>query len=165
MKKKRSSISKYWTWISFVVFLLVIALMATALIKKQSPGVLLSQLFSTDKTLYDQDLNSLNKDELIELVTVLRTESDSLRGLINDFKERYGHTTATVDVDNNTLNMRAEPSLRSSVLFRIPNQSIVTIIAYDTEEVYIDGAKGRWCKVNYAGSIGWVWGNYLIIDN
>ena len=140
--------------------------MGTALIKKQSPGMILKSMFTSDSNnASDEHLDDWSKKKLINHVSNLQEEVDSLKGVINDFKERFGFASAIVSVDNNTLNMRSEPSLSGKVIFKIPNESGVAVIEYDTEEKYIDGAKGRWCKVNYAGSIGWVWGNYLIIEN
>jgi len=165
MKKKRNNISKFWTWLSFVVFALIILLMGAALIKKESPGTILKSIFKRDiSNVQEAELSDLSKNQLVERVSFLQSEVDSLKGVINDFKERFGFTTAVVSVDNKTLNMRSEPSLSGKVIFKIPNESGVTVIEYDLEEKYIDGAKGRWCKVNYAGTIGWVWGNYLIIE-
>ena len=165
MKKKRNNISKFWTWLSFVVFALIILLMGTALVKKQSPGTILQSLYSSSADNgAERDLSDLSKEQLIDRASALQIEADSLKGVINDYKERFGFASAIVRVDNKTLNMRSEPSLKGRVIFRIPNESGVAVIEYDTEEKYIDGAKGRWCKVNYAGSIGWVWGNYLKME-
>ena len=166
MKKKRNNISKIWTWLSFVVFALIILLMGTALVKKQSPEIILQSLFATgagNSTV--EDFSELSKEQLIDRASVLQIEVDSLKGVINDYKERFGFASAIVSVDNKTLNMRSKPSLKGKIIFRIPNKSSVAVIEYDTEEKYIDGAKGRWCKVNYAGSKGWVWGNYLKMEH
>ena len=106
----------------------------------------------------------MSNSELQQLVIYLKSERDSLKGVVNYYKQRFGHTTATVSVDNTTLNMRSKPNLRSQVVLKVPNRSSVTVLEYDIQETYIDGSKGRWCRINYAGTIGWVWGNYLIID-
>jgi len=163
--RRKTDTRKIWTWVSFVVFALISAIMLTALLKKQSPGQVISSFFSsTQSNSSAEDIGSMSNSELQQLVVILKSERDSLKGVVNDYKERFGHTTATVSVDNTTLNMRSEPNLRSQVVLKVPNRSSVTVIEYDIQETYIDGSKGRWCRINYAGTIGWVWGNYLIID-
>lgn len=167
MRNRRNTTNtrKIWTWVSFVVFALISAVMLTALLKKQSPGQVISGFFSRDQSDHSiGDIGSMSNSELQRLVINLKSERDSLKGVVNDYKERFGHTTATVSVDNTTLNMRSEPNLRSQVILKVPNRSSVTVLEYDLQETYIDGSKGRWCRINYAGTIGWVWGNYLIID-
>ena len=166
MRNRRSTNTrKIWTWVSFVVFAIISAIMLTALLKKQSPGQVISGFFSRTSTAeLDGDIKLMSKAELQRLVTLLKSERDSLTGVVNDYKERFGHTTATVAVDNTTLNMRSEPNLKSQVILKIPTRSSVTVLEYDLQETYIDGSKGRWCRINYAGTIGWVWGNYLEID-
>lgn len=166
MRNRRNTTRRtIWTWASFVVFIVISAIMLTALLKKQSPGKVISGFFTSDRSDPTvEEIASLSKSELQLLVTELKTKKDSLIGVVNDYKERFGHTTARVSVDNTTLNMRSKPNLNSQVIFKIPNSSSVTVLEYDLEDTYIDGAKGRWCRINYAGTIGWVWGNYLIID-
>lgn len=167
MRNRRITYTRrIWTWVSFVVFALISTVMLTALLKKQSPGQVLSGLFSNTATEGTTigDIESMSNSELRSIVTKLKSERDSLTGVVNDYKERYGHTTATVAVDNTTLNMRSEPNLKSEVILKIPTRSSVTVLEYDIQETYIDGSKGRWCRINYAGTIGWVWGNYLLID-
>jgi len=139
--------------------------MLAALLKKQSPGQVINDFFSSSNSDNStEDIGSMSSSELQQLVIKLKSEKDSLMGVVNDYKERFGHTTATVSVDNTTLNMRSEPTLQSQVILKVPNQSSVTVLEFDIQETYIDGSKGRWCRINYAGTIGWVWGNYLIID-
>ena len=167
MRNRRSTYTRrIWTWVSFVVFALISAVMLTALLKKQSPGQVLSGFFvhTTSEEITIGDIKSMSNSELRRLVTMLKSERDSLTGVVNDYKERFGQTTATVAVDNTTLNMRSEPNLKSKVVLKIPTNSSVTVLEYDLQETYIDGSKGRWCRINYAGTIGWVWGNYLVID-
>ncbi len=139
--------------------------MLAALLKKQSPGQVINDFFSSSNSDNSTEaIGSMSSSELQQLVIKLKSEKDSLMGVVNDYKERFGHTTATVSVDNTTLNMRSEPTLQSQVILKVPNQSSVTVLEFDIQETYIDGSKGRWCRINYAGTIGWVWGNYLIID-
>ncbi len=156
---------RIWAWVSFVIFALVIALLSMALIKKQSPSTVLKSIFSSkSKTITTKDLSDLSKKELIVMVDDLLMERDSIKAELFELRDIFGQSVAQVNVDNNLLNMRSQPNLQGNIIFRIPNQAMVTIIEYDTDQVYIDGSKGRWCKVNYAGNIGWVWGNYLLLQ-
>ncbi|MEO1432967.1 MAG: SH3 domain-containing protein [Cyanobacteria bacterium J06633_8] len=59
-------------------------------------------------------------------------------------RDRYG-----------SLNLRTRPSLRSRVIRRIPNGSVVAYV--------VDGPTyyKNWAKINYEGTIGWVSRDYL----
>ena len=88
------------------MFALISAVMFTALLKKQSPGQVISGFFSSSQSDHSsEDIGSMSNSELQQLVIYLKSERDSLKGVVNDYKERFGHTTATVSVDNTTLNI------------------------------------------------------------
>ena len=56
-----------------------------------------------------------------------------------------------------SLNLRTRPSLYSRIIRRIPRGSTVVILD-------ISKWKGKWVKVRYKRSIGWVSGDYLCYD-
>jgi uncharacterized protein YraI len=45
---------------------------------------------------------------------------------------------------------------------KIPNGSPVIVLGYEDHETTLDGKTNRWCKVNFGGKIGWVWGEFLV---
>ncbi len=158
-RKKKREIPKIWTWISFIIFSLLILWFGYSLINKKNPGQVLKDLFT--KEYVQTDLSTYTKERLIEELTVANKTIDTLRAKLDLLQERFGFITAVVSVESATLNLRAEPSLSGALILKIPNESLVSIIEYDTKEQYLDGTRGTWSKVNYQGSIGWVWGNYL----
>lgn len=66
-----------------------------------------------------------------------------------------------VIVDSPTLNLRSGPSLSSDVVMRIPANAEVEIMFYDTETFYLNSKPGKWCRIRYAGTEGWAWGNFI----
>ena len=90
---------------------------------------------------------------------------DSLSAAIEELKNKSPYRTAIVKTEDNSLNLRAEPNLSSEVVIKIPDSSAVKILYFDEEVLVLDGVAGKWCKVKYADKEGWVWGNYLEIQN
>lgn len=158
-KKKRREFPKIWTWISFIIFSLLISWFGYSLIKKKNPNDVLKSIFV--KNHVDSDIETYSKAELIEKVERSSKLIDSLQRKLDLLEERFGFITAVVKVESETLNMRSEPSLSGNLIMKIPNESVVSIIEYGEKEQYLDGALGSWYKINFGGSIGWVWGNYL----
>ena len=89
---------------------------------------------------------------------------DSLLSVVEELENRSPYRTAIVKTEANSLNLRAEPNLSSDVVIKIPDSSAVEILYYDEEILVLDGETGKWCKVKYADKEGWVWGNYLEIQ-
>lgn len=161
MKRQKEPISKLWTWLSFIVFGLIIALLATSLIQKRSPAKVLSSIFKTKKI--ESDFNTYSKAELVEIIKAQNNKIDSIDTRLNAYIRDFGSGRGRINVNVEALNMRSEPSLAGDVLDRIPNNTIVGVLYFDNEEQYLDGATGSWCRIKYAGQEGWVWGNYLIV--
>lgn len=153
--------SRVWPWISFVVFSLVLLLLGTSILKKKSPAEVLKSLFKSD--LPPDDPRSFNKKELIALLSERDQEIETLQEKLKECLLDDGFKKATISTSSNTLNMRSEPSLSSSVIIKIPNGSEVSILFFDQRELLLDGAMGQWCKIRYAENEGWVWGNYLSV--
>jgi len=92
-------------------------------------------------------------------------EKDSI---INSLEEKLeaceglgNYKKGIIIVDSETMNMRSEPALVSSVVMRIPANSEVEVMFYDTKTYYLNGKAGKWCKIRYAGTEGWAWGNFI----
>jgi len=119
----------------------------------KNPTEILSNAFSKIPNPTNTEKNSIiaSKDSLI---VSLETQLADCQG-INNF------TKAIVIIDGSTLNMRNEPSLTADVVMRIPASSEVEIMFYDTETYYLNGQSGRWCRIRYASTEGWVWGNFI----
>jgi hypothetical protein len=161
MKPQRRYLSVTWTWISFIVFGLIISLLASSLYLKKSPAKVLASLFTKD--IQVDNLETYPKKDLIQIIENQNKLIDSLQVRLSGYIENFGPGRAKIDVSVEALNMRSEPSLSGDVLSRIPNGSIVGVLYFDDKEQYLDGATGKWCRIKYIGQEGWVWGNYLIL--
>ncbi|GEM_PF-2252905 len=60
-----------------------------------------------------------------------------------------------------TLRLRATPSEQAAIVSNIPNDSALTILRYAGQFTTLNGEKGKWCQVNFKGTIGWAWGGFL----
>ena len=61
--------------------------------------------------------------------------------------------------------MRDKPTLASNIVVRIPDDSFVDVLYFDTKYYYLNGTRGRWCKVKYSDKEGWVWDGFIKIQN
>ncbi len=104
-----------------------------------------------------------SREELKSIIDAKQFTLDSLASELNEIKNKSPYRTALVKTTANSLNLRAEPSLSSDVVIKIPDSSAVEILYFDEKVLVLDGVAGKWCKVKYADKLGWVWGNYLEI--
>ncbi len=95
----------------------------------------------------------------------LNSKLDTIQFLLDDCLKKNDFRKARVIIDSETVNVRSEASLTSDIEFQIPNGSEVEVLFFDTEKYYLDGRQGKWCKIKYAGSEGWVWGNFLDVQD
>lgn len=71
----------------------------------------------------------------------------------------YGYIRTKND---SALNLREGPSETAKAIVSIPNLSVVKIMDYDDRVVKItNGETGQWCRVDYKGKEGWVWGGFV----
>ena len=140
-------------WGYMVLFGAVSLWLLISIITKQSPTNVLSSFFSKlpNPVTKNQELLLIQKDSLI---AALETELQDCKGT-SKFKR------GLVIIDSETMNMRSKPSLISDIVLRIPANSEVEIMFYDTETFFLEGKAGKWCKIRYAGTEGWVWGNFI----
>lgn len=62
------------------------------------------------------------------------------------------------------LNLREAPRLDAPIVTKIPHHSVAHLIGYGEHLVTIEGEKGRWCEISYAGTYrGYAFGAYLIV--
>jgi hypothetical protein len=161
-KNKYKSRSPIWTWVSFIVFGLIITLLLTSLIQKKSPSEVIKNIWQ--KTKPDPSLSkNMSKKDLIALVEGQDSTIFSLQAALEDCRHDDGFNKAYIATKTESLNMRSEPNLSSTIIMKIPNKSRVSILSYDDIEYYLDGANGKWCRIQYNELEGWVWGNYLNI--
>ena len=63
--------------------------------------------------------------------------------------------------EGSDLMLRAEPSIKASIIAEIPNGTTINILKYDDKIIELNGEIGRWCKVDYDGKIGWAWEKFI----
>lgn len=124
-----------------------------SIITQQSPTNVLSSFFSKlpNPVTKNQELLIAQKDSLI---TDLETKLSACEGTAK-FKR------GLVIVDSETMNLRSKPSLISEIVLRIPANAEVEVMFYDTQTFFLEGKAGKWCKIRYAGTEGWAWGNFI----
>lgn len=105
-----------------------------------------------------------SRAELETIILSKELQLDSLSSVIEELKNKSPYRTAIVKTTENSLNLRLEPNLSSEVVIKIPDSSAVKILYFDEEVLVLEGETGKWCKIKYADKEGWVWGNYLEIQ-
>jgi len=140
-------------WAYIVVFAVLAIWLLTSIIAKKSPTEVLNSFFSKlpNSAVKNQERLLLEKDSII---ADLREKLENLQGS-GKFKR------GMIIVDSETMNLRSEPSLVSDVVMRIPSNSEVEVMYYDTKTFYLNGKAGKWCRIRYAGTEGWAWGNFI----
>lgn len=155
-KKKGITKQKFITF-SSIFFLILLFLSSLA---DRSPLRTISsigELFSKNP----DPVAHYSRDQLLAVVRKKETEIDSLNHVIEGFKVVQENDHARVEIDSEELNVRSAPSINSNVIFKIPDSTIVEILLFDSETFVVAGKSGSWCKIQYGGEKGWVWGNYL----
>lgn len=140
-------------WVYMVFFAFVSLWLLISIITQQSPTNVLSSFFSKlpNPVTKNQELLITQKDSLI---TALETKLAACEGTTK-FKR------GMVIVDSETMNLRSKPSLISEIVMRIPANAEVEVMFYDTQTFFLEGKAGKWCKIKYAGTEGWAWGNFI----
>lgn len=67
-----------------------------------------------------------------------------------------------VEVGGSVLTMRTEPHIKGPFVLSIPHRAEVIVIQEADRTETITGKTGKWTKVRYKGSEGWVFGGFLI---
>lgn len=135
------------------IFLLVVGWFVISIIKKENPLKILIGGFSkisNNSTLSLQD-QLAEKDSIIA----------ELESRLAAYEGNGTSRRALVIINSETLNMREGPSLESNIIHKIPANSEVMLMYYDTNTYYIKGESGKWAHIIYSGQEGWVWGNFI----
>jgi len=133
-----------------------------SIIKQKDPSTLLKSGLASLQG------DTINRYMGVEDYQFLISQKDSIILSLTDKideLEASAYGIATVNVDSPTLNMRSDPSLVSSIVFKIPNGAAVEVQYYDTRKLILNGKQGQWCRIKYADLEGWVWGNFLVSKN
>ncbi len=158
-RRKADSVGNKW------IFPLSFALLLLWLIGSSMRGKSPTEFFSdVYHWIIGADSPNKNREELKSIILTKELQVDSLSAVLDELKNKNPYRTAIVKTTANSLNLRAEPSLSSEVVIKIPDSSAVKILYFDEEVLVLDGETGQWCKVKYADKEGWVWGNYLVIQ-
>ena len=160
-RKRKSSIWPKFGWIISLVLLLLLAYLWS---QDVSPRNMFAFL-SSDKNELTVDTIPFSKPELMTKIRTRDRFIDSLEQIISILQGQQTYRKAIVEIEGTTLNMRALPSLSGNVLIQIPDSSVIDIMYFDKKKYVIDGKYGQWCKIHYADQEGWVWGNYLLVQD
>lgn len=76
-----------------------------------------------------------------------------------------GETGKVKTKEGSNLNLRSNPSDKATKIGLIPNGSKVSILQYDDKVSIVNGESGKWYKVQFNGNVGWVWGNFIVLDS
>ena len=149
---KRSS-KNLLKWVYISCFFLISTWLIVSIVLQKNPTEILSSAFSKIPSPSDSQNRSiiLEKDSIIT----------QLEKALSDCQSKGSFAKAIVVIDGTSLNMRSEASLTSDIVLKIPANSEVEIMFYDTETYYLNGQAGKWCRIRYASTEGWVWGNFL----
>ena len=106
-------------------------------------------------------------DKTNKVITLDLVKIKSTINLTNEFDNAdpsllAEYIPAIVNTIYHPLTLRDSPSLYGRKLGSIPKNAQVEIQYYATEEVTINGKRGRWCFVQYNNESGYVFGGYLL---
>lgn len=162
--KRRKRTTSFRNNLLFGLVALPLVLLIISMYRGESPTKTLSSIFSGPSV--DEYGNPiLSKEELIILSTKQDSLVEALQKQLDDCRGTNNFQRAIVEVESPTLNMRSDPSLISSIVLKIPNQSEIQVLYFDTNVYIMDGLQGKWCKIKYANQEGWVWGNFIRLLN
>lgn len=155
---KKKGISKY-KLITFSAIFMLIWLLLSSLADRSPIRTVSSigQLFSPDP---EPEIN-YGRNELLSSIRQRDRQIDSLHEVIKSFSVIKQNDKAMVMIDSDELNARSAPSISSKILFKLRDSTLVDILLFDSETYSIGGKSGNWCKIEFGGEQGWVWGNYL----
>ena len=142
-----------YRWIYLVLFAFISIWLITSIIIQKSPTEVLSSFFSAipNPGLKNKEILIAEKDSLIS----------DLESRLANCEGQSRFKRGMVIVESETMNLRSEPSLVSNILMRNPANAEVDVMFYDTKTYYLKGKAGKWCKIKYAGTEGWAWGNFI----
>ena len=162
MRRKGNTRNKITIWILSILLVFSLLLIGLSIFFEQAPdktaGLLMKKMNG------DSVVVLPSRKSLMDKISQKDALIDSLRMKLKEFDKLKSHKRGLVNVESGTLNMRAKPQLASSIIAKIPDSSYVDIMYFDTHYYYLNGKRGRWCKVKYADTIGWVWESFIEIQ-
>jgi len=141
-------------WLYFVLFAIISIWLLSSIITKKSPSETLKNLFTKLPASTEDPVDSIITAQKDSVIQSLKLQLAQCRGEVS-----YGR--AMVLIESSTLNLRSQPSLGSKILLKIPANSEVDVLYYDNKTYYLEGKPGKWCRIKYADTEGWAWGNYI----
>jgi len=160
-KRRRQKGSIGYKWILPTALALLLLCVIGSSMRGKSPTEFLSDIYYW---VVGTDSPNKSRSELKTIILANEFTVDSLSSALEELKNKSPYRTAIVKTTANSLNLRSEPNLSSEVVIKIPDSSAVKILYFDEEVLVLDGVTGKWCKIKYADKEGWVWGNYLEIQ-
>jgi uncharacterized protein YgiM (DUF1202 family) len=158
-RRKKESIG--YKWILPAALALTLLWVLGSSLRGKSPTEFLSDIYFW---VVGSESSDKSRAELKTIILGNEFIVDSLASALEELKNKSPYRTAIVKTTANSLNLRSEPNLSSEVVIKIPDSSAVKILYFDEEVLILDGETGKWCKIKYTDKEGWVWGNYLVIQ-
>ncbi len=162
MRRKGNTKNKILIWLLSIFLVLSLTLIGLSIFFEQVPDKTAD--FVLKKIRGDSIVHLPSRQSLIDSLDKKDEIIDSLRMELKKYEKLKTHKRALVNVESGTLNMRAKPQLASSIVAKIPDSSFVDVMYFDTRYYYLNGKRGRWCKVKYADTTGWVWESFIQIQ-
>ncbi len=163
MKRKKKNKNKLWIGLLIILLTLMVSITGMSIYFKQSPDVTSKYLWH--KISGDPSELPPTTDSLLAEISNKNILIDSLSNALKKYERVNIHKKALINVESGTLNMRSKPNLASDIIIRIPDSSYVDVLYFDLNYYYLNGNRGRWCKIKYADKEGWVWDGFLEIQN
>ena len=145
-------------WLGASVLAMLLLLLISSIWTEKDPVNMVKSLMSGDS---QKSESQLPYDTLVNIhdrqhKKILKLEEEL--AICNGQKQ---YKRGLIDIESNTVNMRSQASLSSDIVLQIPDSSIVQILYYDTERYILNEKFGKWCRISYAGTEGWVSGNLV----
>ena len=160
-KRRRRDNGIGYKWILPTALALLLLWLIGSSMRGKSPTEFFSDIYYW---VVGSDSPNKSRAELKTIILANEFKVDSLSSALEELKNKSPYRTAIVKTTANSLNLRSQPNLSSEVVIKIPDSSAVKILYFDEEVLVLDGETGKWCKIKYADKEGWVWGNYLEIQ-
>lgn len=153
-RKQKSSKVNILKYIYIFVFILLVVWLVLSIVQKKNPLNVLKG-----------SISELSHNSTTELQKQIAEKDSIISELENKLAVYEGSKTnnrrALVIIDSESLNMRSGPSLNSNIVDKIPANTEVQLLYFDSNTYYIDSQPGQWARIIYGESEGWVWGNYI----
>jgi uncharacterized protein YgiM (DUF1202 family) len=109
---------------------------------------------------------SNKKDSDIEIA--VEPDNDTIiqkENIVYPVEETKFGTVCKTNITDENVNLRNLPSLNSDIIDQIRKDEIVTIIGFSKAIETIEGVDGYWVNVFYGDKKGWIFSNYINLEN